>query len=52
MKKRPLKELINTEEHAWSLVLEWLNKGRNKYEILEVNRMNANTNQKTEQIMA
>lgn len=41
MKKRPLKELINTEEHAWSLVLEWLNKGRNKYEILEVNRMNA-----------
>ena len=41
MEKRPLKELINAEENAWSLVLEWLNKGRNKYEILEVNRMNA-----------
>lgn len=43
MDKKPLSELVNESEHAWSAVLDWLKGGRNKYEILGAERSKAET---------
>jgi len=41
VKKRPLHELINREEHAWTKVAGWIREGRNHSEILEARQEDA-----------
>lgn len=43
MQKRSLQELIHTEDPAWPLLQEWINKANNTVEVLKTERVRAET---------